>query len=224
MRAAGAHAWGPFDRLRANGGLAGRGGGPRLRRGLRQAQGERGGVGAHACGGALRRAQGERRARGGGGGPCLRRGPSTGSGRTGGAWGAAGAHACGVALRQAQGERRVRGASGGGPCLRGPFDRLRANGVWGRGGPFGGLWAERGKVALRRWRRGGLFRRGCRSWCICFSYEIFVPKFAPVRNNPPAVRARTAGCRLCGRCGRGSSRRGGGGWGLLWGRRGGRRV
>ena len=56
---------------------------------------------------------------------------------------------------------------------------------------------------------GGLFRRGCRSWCICFSYEIFVPNFAPVRNNPSAVRGRTGRGRRCGRCGRGTPRRGG---------------
>ena len=62
---------------------------------------------------------------------------------------------------------------------------------------------------MRRWRRGGLFRRGCRSWCICFSYEIFVPIFAPVRNNPSAVRGRTGRGRRCGRCGRGTPRRGG---------------
>ena len=79
------------------------------------------------------------------------------------------------------------------------------------GGPFGRALGERGKVALRRWRRGGLFRRGCRSWCICFSYEIFVPIFAPVRNNPPAVRGRTVRGRRCGRCGRGARWLGGGG-------------
>ena len=108
------------------------------------------------------------------------------------------------------------------PCLSRGRSLLLAGAAGG--GALRQALGERGKVALRRWRRGGLFRRGCRSWCICFSYEIFVPIFAPVRNNPPAVRGRTAGCRLCGRCGRGSSRRGGGGWGLLWGRPGGRRA
>ena len=180
---------GPFDRLRANGGCV-------------EA------VGAHACGGALRQAQGERGARGAsGGGPCLRRGPSTGSGRTAGRGGG-------------------RAALGWwGPTLAaGPFDGLRANGVWGRGGPFGGLWADGGRLLCGAGVAGGCFVGVVVAGVFVLATRFFVPKFAPVRNNPPAVRARTAGCRLCGRCGRGSSRRGGGGWGLLWGRRGGRRA
>ena len=92
-------------------------------------------------------------------------------------------------------------------AVGGRTGRGRRCGPCGRGTPRRG--GGGGEVALRRWRRGGLFRRGCRSWCICFSYEIFVPIFAPVRNNPSAVRGRTGRGRRCGRCGRGTPRRGG---------------